>query len=294
MQMLPHDLQEMIETEYSRHHVRTLIKEELKDTLMEPIYECIGRIQSWIKEEHYETKKNSLEYLNDNVNWEELLIDVLAVIIPATKTTLTSIVGQTAHLLPIKYEIAVKRMSEILYQMAVADLIEMTPAHDSDEGVIIIENVYCLSDKLLHHLNKVRFVPPMVCEPRTVKHNKDSGYLTFRSPIMSKSYNQHEGDLCLDVMNLTNKCAFSLDIDFLKAAKDTLVDESLNQMTNETCVDLFHWGNKFYFNNFYDARGRMYCRGFHLNYQGNSYRKAMLNFHKTEEIKVDEEYEGIF
>ena len=261
---------------------------------MEPIYECIGRIQSWIKEDHYDTKKNSLNYLNDNVNWEELLIDVLAVIIPTPKTTITSIVGQTAHMLPISYEIAVKRMSEILYQMAVSDLIEMTPAHNSDDGVIIIENVYCLSDKLLHHLNKVRFVPPMVCEPRTVKHNKDSGYLTFRSPIMSKSYNQHEGDLCLDVMNLTNKCVFSIDIDFLKAAKDTLVDETLNQMTNETCVDLFHWGNKFYFNNFYDARGRMYCRGYHLSYQGNSYRKAMLNFHKTEEIKVDEEYEGIF
>ena len=64
MQMLPHDLQEMIETEYSRHHVRTLIKGELKDTLMEPIYECIGRIQSWIKEDHYETKKNSLNYLD--------------------------------------------------------------------------------------------------------------------------------------------------------------------------------------------------------------------------------------
>ena len=50
MQMLPHDLQEMIETQYSRHHVRTLIKEELKDTLMDTIYECIGRIQSWIKD----------------------------------------------------------------------------------------------------------------------------------------------------------------------------------------------------------------------------------------------------
>ena len=31
-----------------------------------------------------------------------------------------------------------------------------------------------------------------------------------------------------------------------------------------------------------------------LNYQGNSYRKAMLNFHKTEKIEVDEEYKGLF
>ena len=166
MQMLPLDLQEMIETQYSRHHVRSLIKEELTNTLMEPIYECIERIQSWIGEDHYDTKKDSLNYLNENVNWEDLLIDILAVVIPSSKTTLTSIVGQTAHLLPIKYEVAVKRMSEILYQMAVSDLIEMTPAHNSEEGVIIIENVYCLSDKLLHHLNKVRFVPPMVCEPK--------------------------------------------------------------------------------------------------------------------------------
>ena len=100
MQMLPLDLQEMIETQYSRHHVRSLIKEELTNTLMEPIYKCIERIQSWIGEDHYDTKKDSLNYLNDNVNWEELLIDILAVVIPSSKTTLTSIVGQTAHLLP--------------------------------------------------------------------------------------------------------------------------------------------------------------------------------------------------
>lgn len=294
MQMLPQDLQLMLEKEYSRKYIRQLIKEDLKESLLDPVQECITNIKAWIQKPHYQSKKESLQKLDAEVDWEELLIDILAVVIPTSKTTMTAIVGQLAHLLPLPYEMAVKRMAEVIYQMAVAELLSITPAHRNDEGVILVENIYCLSDELLHHLSKVRFMPPMVCEPRPIRHNQDSGYLTFRSPIMAKSYNQHDGDLCLDVVNLSNKIAFSLDIDFLKVAKDTLEDEQLNQFTNEISVNLINWGNTCYFNHFYDARGRMYCRGYHLSYQSNSYRKAMLNLVKTEVITIDSKYEGIF
>ena len=36
--------------------------------------------------------------------------------------------------------------------------------------------------------------------------------------------------------------------------------------------------NTFYFVWRYDARGRMYSQGYHVNIQSNAYRKAMLDF----------------
>lgn len=287
--MLPVDLQHSIEMQYSKKHVRDLIQQNCTELDYSP---CITQIRNWIAEDHYPSKKESLLYLDENVDWVDVLSGILAVVIPVESQEITSVVGQTAHLLPLPYEVAIKRIAEIIYQMAVADLLDITPANR--HGTITVSTPYSLSDDILFKLEKARFLPPMVIPPRPIKSRKDSGYLTVRSPVLSKSYNQHDGDLAWDVLNLTNSCAFTLDIDFLKAAKDELEDEQLNQLTNETCVDLYHWGNEFYFNNFYDARGRMYCRGYHLNFQGNSYRKAMLNFLKSEPITVDEQYEGIF
>jgi len=52
--------------------------------------------------------------------------------------------------------------------------------------------------------------------------------------------------------------------------------------TNDVIDYLLENGNKFYFNWKYDARGRSYCQGYHINIQGNEYRKAMLRFSNKE------------
>ena len=187
-------------------------------------------------------------------------------------------------------------MGEILYKMAESDLINIYPANRN--GVIEIESVHTLSEQTLWHLSKTRFLPPMLVPPRVLKSNKDSGYLTVKSPILSRGTKIDNRELCLDLINLANSCAFSLDIDFLRASEDIseysskeeeIQAEHLRKLTNEMCVDIYHQGNEFYFNHFYDARGRLYCRGYHVNYQSNSYRKAMLNFHKSTPIEVTPE-----
>ncbi len=52
--------------------------------------------------------------------------------------------------------------------------------------------------------------------------------------------------------------------------------------TNDVIDYLLENGNKFYFNWKLDARGRMYSQGYHINIQGNEYRKAMLSFANKE------------
>lgn len=290
--MIPLDLQASIEHSYSREHARKLIHADISNLDLEP---CISSILQWIDGDHYPTKKDSLLAI-EHIDWNSLLVDILAVVIPTVSAPITSIVGQVAHLLPLDYEVAVKRMGEILYKMAESDLINIYPANRN--GVIEIESVHTLSEQTLWHLSKTRFLPPMLVPPRVLKSNKDSGYLTVKSPILSRGTKIDNRELCLDLINLTNSCAFSLDIDFLRASEDIseysskeeeIQAEHLRKLTNEMCVDIYHQGNEFYFNHFYDARGRLYCRGYHVNYQSNSYRKAMLNFHKSTPIEVTPE-----
>ncbi|MGL5154647.1 MAG: hypothetical protein ACRC9H_06930, partial [Aeromonas veronii] len=117
--MLPVDLQHSIEMQYSKQHVRDLIQQNCTEL---DYSSCITQIRNWIDEDHYPSKKESLEYLDENVDWVDVLSGILAVVIPVESQEITSVVGQTAHLLPLPYEVAIKRIAEIIYQMAVADL----------------------------------------------------------------------------------------------------------------------------------------------------------------------------
>jgi DNA-directed RNA polymerase len=37
-------------------------------------------------------------------------------------------------------------------------------------------------------------------------------------------------------------------------------------------------GNRFWLTHKYDKRGRTYCQGYHVSYQGNDYNKACIEF----------------
>ena len=322
-----------LEYSYSAKHARKMVKQELGETKVELIKNCANAIRDWALQPHYKTKQESLLELITKVNLEDLILDILTIVVPYTRTSLTAIAGQTAHLLPFEYNVSVKRIAEIIYQMALVDLLDVSPARKTDEGMIMVESAHCTSDKLIQHLLKVRYVPPMVCEPNVITNNITSPFLTIPSPVMSKHYNQHDGDICLDILNMTNTIPLSIDEDLVKRlgreSKDSITKllskankyqamleaniqditiktklrstqvgieyaHTLHQQTNEVIQELLALGNKFYLPGFYDARGRLYVRGYHVSTQGNSYRKALINFGYTEEVLIDDKYKGIF
>ncbi len=60
---------------------------------------------------------------------------------------------------------------------------------------------------------------------------------------------------------------------------------NLRLKETDTVIDyLLENGNEFYFGWKVDTRGRMYSQGYHINPQGNEYRKAMLQFVAKEEL----------
>jgi hypothetical protein len=123
----------------------------------------------------------------------------------------------------------------------------------------------------------------------------DSLILNNRNNPKSTLNNVNKG-----VINKLQDVAWEINEDVLYHIKDTLKpDDSLTQLEQrerekayilrnletDNIIDyLLENGNKFYFGWKYDKRGRSYSQGYHINPQGNAYRKAMLSYADKERL----------
>lgn len=309
-----YELQAHIERKYSKQNIRKRVKRELStsDVVLMQIKHCQVELTTWMNKPSYPQKEESLKFLKQSdLDFEELIIDILTQTLPISGAMeMTMVCGLCAHLLPYEnYMESVKRMSDIIVIMAKCDLYDISQANFAEGTSILVYNKYGLDDETCAYIAQTKFLPPMVCKPRKLKSNFDSAYLIHNAGPFSRKVTPHNGDICLESMNSFNSTAFSLDIDFLYQVTDELkendepkIDEQARQLdferlvhaTNEVCVELIKAGNKFYIPNFDDARGRKYRRGYHVNPQGNSYRKAMLNFAVAVPMEMPEDMKEFF
>jgi DNA-directed RNA polymerase len=49
---------------------------------------------------------------------------------------------------------------------------------------------------------------------------------------------------------------------------------------------LEEYGNEFYLTHRYDKRGRVYCQGYHISYQGNAWNKSVIELADKEIIEL--------
>jgi hypothetical protein len=152
-------------------------------------------------------------------------------------------------------------------------------------------------------LDRYQFPLPMVVPPLQVKGNEDTGYYTSKGSIILKD-NHHDGDVCLDHINRVNRTR--LRINPVVAAKvqnswknldKPKVDEEYSDYEkrvkqfkkyDSTSRDvMLHLGisngSEFYLTHKVDKRGRTYCQGYHVNYQGTPWNKAVIEF-ATQEL----------
>jgi hypothetical protein len=145
----------------------------------------------------------------------------------------------------------------------------------------------------------------MVVHPREVKDNHDTGYLLMRNSLILRD-NHHDEDICLDHINRVNDIKFSHDVDTaqmisnrwrnLDKPKDgeTADDfqkrvkafEKYDRTAKEVIDLLTTHGNEFYLTHKYDKRGRCYCQGYHVNYQGAPWNKAVIELADKETVPL--------
>lgn len=179
-----------------------------------------------------------------------------------------------------------------------------------------VHNLWELDEETLERINEFRFLSPMIVKPLEVNHrgnNKGSGYLTIGSDSLLLGGQYHTKDICTNVLNQMNSTKFELNIELMKLFRNSwkhmqspkLADgieqlrdeteeeykkrleafEQYEQLVFKTAIELYHCDNQFYFTHKYDKRGRLYCMGYQLSYQSNSYGKAILNLAKKEVVE---------
>jgi len=163
-----------------------------------------------------------------------------------------------------------------------------------DQQFIVI---YEINQRLQNELDKYQFPLPMVVPPNRLEHNLHSGYLTRKESVILRD-NHHDDDVCLDHLNRVNamKLAINLDVAITIQNKWRGIDrkkhdesweefqkrrkafEKYDRMAKEIIETLIKEGNEIYLTHKYDKRGRTYCMGFHITYQGTDWNKAVIEF----------------
>lgn len=175
---------------------------------------------------------------------------------------------------------------------------------------------YTTTDECKAALANVMYALPMVVEPVKVRdhvNNRGSGYLLTNHDSLILNGKWYQGSICREYLDTVNSVKLSLNQDVISLFQHKLDRESiinnviLNNAINGTNTNPDYaikqaednWnlllkqteistklleGKVFYLTHKYDTRGRCYAQGYHINTQGDSYCKAMVELANTELI----------
>lgn len=294
--MLPYDMQLANEHAYSRKHIDGYILQELEQPVVQQaIAHGVQLVQDWMSQSYYASKQARLAQLVD-LDLTELVTKIFQGIAYVQREDLfTSVSAQLASRLQFsdKPE-AIATMAELLAVLCETDMFDIIKA--SRQASLTIISRIPIREEVLRYIENSTFQLPMVCPPEYVDHNRKSGYLTYNESLVLGSGNHHEGDLCLDVINLQNQVALTLDVEFLKQHElqpsfdiQTPAQrqqwEDFKYTSQHIWLHLFNQGNRFYLTNKVDKRGRLYSIGYHVNTQGNQFQKAMIELADGEVVE---------
>lgn len=162
-----------------------------------------------------------------------------------------------------------------------------------------------ISADVQEDLDRYQYPLPMVVPPKTLWNNRDTGYYTSRNSAILRQ-NHHEEDICLDHLNAVNKTKFRINRKVAETIRNRWKnldkpkpDEELEEYRKRvkafekyerTAFDVMqHLGlaaeGEFYLTHKYDKRGRTYCQGYVVNYQGTAWNKAVIEFANQEVVE---------
>jgi hypothetical protein len=188
-------------------------------------------------------------------------------------------------------------VADSLHVLIVTQLIKYDPSRNQ---LIVVHDIPAA---LQRELDCFQYPLPMVCEPNELKTNRDTGYILSRGSIILRD-NHHEGDVCLDHLNRMNRIPLRInthtagmianrwrnldkpkeDEDLRDFHKRKKAFEKFDSTVRHVMKLLYQAGNRFYLTHKVDKRGRTYCQGYHVNYQGAPWNKAVVELADPEMV----------
>lgn len=319
--MLKIERQEAIERRYSKFHIDQYIKEEIDacEDMQEKIVQGAEMLRQWASQEGFFPKKRARLDALLAMDLEALVRKVfIGVAYCYEPTTFTNITGQLAGRLGMEDKRdSIQTIGEVLVVLAATDAFDIEKP-DRMASLYVVSRIP-LSEETQKHIFNSAYLPPMVCEPLEIRHNRESGYLSHKDSLILGQGNHHEGDICLDVINLVNKVPLRLATDFLSKVEEDpnteytiekAIESALKKgrVINEARARVIveqqksHWrkfkqqgyefysmmvrmGNEYFLTHAVDKRGRLYCRGFHISSQGSAFKKASIELAREEVVE---------
>jgi len=160
-------------------------------------------------------------------------------------------------------------------------------------------------------LERFQYPLPMMVQPKKLKSNFHNGYLsdmTGRSLVVLRAGRATDfyaqADVCLDHLERMNSIPLTLNLEVVQLIDNSWSDldkkrpgetqaefekrlkafEKYDESSKDVIQALSQLRDKFWLTHKYDRRGRTYCQGYHINYQGNPWNKAVVEFANKEEL----------
>jgi len=187
--------------------------------------------------------------------------------------------------------------ADMLVKCAEADLITYSTVRK--EFIVI----FTISEDVQADLDRFQFPLPLVIPPKELTDNKSNGYYVGKGSVILRQ-NHHDNDVCLDHLNRMNKVRFTINQDVSRMVKNRW--KSLDRMKqgdtrqkfeqrkrafekyDRTAKDVMAFvmeeSDVIHLTHNYDKRGRTYCIGYHVNYQGTEWNKAVIELADKETI----------
>lgn len=218
--------------------------------------------------------------------------DLLAQMVLHKRAHLPTLVGGLRK----HFEGDCQKTTDELLKAAMADLVDWSPIARQ----FIVK--YGISADVQADLDRFQYPLPMVVEPKELKNNRDTGYFTSQNSAILRQ-NHHDEDICLDHLNKVNRIKFRINQQVALTIKNRWKnldkpkpDEEEGEYkkrvkafekydrTSKDVLDMLgvSTGGEFYLTHKVDKRGRTYSQGYHVNYQGADWNKAVIEFAKQE------------
>lgn len=212
-------------------------------------------------------------------------VSLLVQMVLHKRTTVSTLVGILRH-----HFTTLQECADALLKAAEADLVDWNTSLNQ----FII--VYDISKDVQDDLDKFQFPLPMVVKPKEIRTNRDTGYLVADPSSIILRKNHHNDDVCLDHINRVNSYRFTIDQDTALMIKNRWRNldkpkegeskqdyqkrvkafEKYDRTAKEVIDLIVEHGSDFYLTHRVDKRGRTYCQGYHITYQGAAWNKATI------------------
>lgn len=318
--------QEAIERKYSRKHIDGYIRAAIRDNPVNQskVDKGVALIKDWMEGQYRPEKEARIKQLKafapDDAAVAKTVTDLFVGIAYVQKPQLMSSLNvQLAGRLGFDdREQAIKTVAEMLSVLCLTDAFDITKENRM-ASLMVVSRIE-LPEKVLRFIEHSEYLPPMVCEPLELENNYDSGHLTIKESLILGNGNHHDGNICLDVLNIANSVKLKLDVDFLLALEEdksfelksedefnewvvikkkhkqfptyasyvAYVEgmwETFKGTSAKMYMEMVENGNEFCLTHKVDKRGRIYSQGYHINTQGNPYKKAMIDLANEEIVE---------